>query len=84
MKITVYTKPNCMPCRMTKRMLDDSRVPYKTVDVEADETAAEYLRGLGIKEMPVVEVDLPDGVDRWSGHRADQLRALTSLAGGAA
>ncbi|OZE77186.1 hypothetical protein CH305_18285 [Rhodococcus sp. 15-649-2-2] len=80
MKVTVYSSPNCMPCRATKRALTKANVPFTDIDVSEDATAAEHLKTLGFKSTPVVEVELPDGMDRWSDHRENKIKALASIA----
>lgn len=55
--ITVYTKSNCMPCRLTKRKLDDLGVEYQEVNLEDNPTALQELQALGVSAAPAVEVD---------------------------
>lgn len=38
------------------------------------------LRALGCQQTPVVEVRLPDGIDRWSGHVPEKVKAAAWLA----
>ncbi|EKT83058.1 NrdH-like glutaredoxin [Rhodococcus phage Mbo4] len=78
MSVTVYSSPACMPCRATKRKLDELGVEYTSVDLADDPTAADDLKKLGHLETPVVLVRLNSGVEHWSGHRPDR---LTQLAG---
>lgn len=80
MTVTVYTSPNCMPCAGTKRALDKARIPYQVIDVSLAPGAIDTLRALGHTQTPVVTVELPDGMDHWSGHRPDRLKALDFLA----
>ena len=80
MRITVYTKPMCIPCRATLRALDMAGVRYVERDIASDSTAEEVVRALGYATAPVVTVHLPDGVDHWSGYKPDQLAALAYLA----
>lgn len=77
--ITVYTQPGCMPCRATKRILDAAGAAYTQIDVTENAAAAEQLRAEGHRQMPVVKVTLPDGVDVWSGHNADKVIAAAWL-----
>lgn len=72
MKITIYTKPDCVQCEQTKRYLDRKCVRYSWIDVSVDETARQYVISLGIFQMPVVETP----TDRWSGFRYDKLKSL--------
>lgn len=77
--ITVYTQPNCMPCRATKRWLDKRGTPYNTVDVTQSPTDRDAIVALGYQQSPVVVVS--HGADRdvhWSGHRPDLLAEHTN------
>ena len=70
----IYTKPNCQPCRMTKRKLDAAGIYYTEVDVTADETALGYIKDtLGYTGAPVVFVSTIEGDYHWYGLRADLL-----------
>lgn len=33
MKVTVYSKPSCIQCEMTKMYLDQNKIRFETVDV---------------------------------------------------
>ncbi|MBL3685694.1 glutaredoxin-like protein NrdH [Leucobacter zeae] len=71
--ITVYTKPNCGQCDMTKRELSKRGVSYSEVDISIDETALQHVKDLGYLQAPVVVVD----TDRhWSGFRPDKIHGL--------
>ena len=72
--VTVYTKPSCPQCDMTKRLLDRMRVEHTTVDVSTDPDARAYVTGLGYTSAPVVVVG--DGGDHWAGFKPDRLRGL--------
>lgn len=72
--VTVYTKPNCPQCTMTKKQLDKLGIDHDTVDVTQDPDAHAYVSGLGYSSAPVVVVN--DGESHWSGFRPDHLRGL--------
>lgn len=72
--VTVYTKPNCPQCSMTKKQLDKLGIDHDTVDVTQDPDAHAYVTGLGYSSAPVVVVN--DGEAHWSGFRPDHLRGL--------
>lgn len=55
--ITVYTKNNCMPCKMTKRKLQELGVNYKEINVDENLEALEYLMECGFRSLPVVFLD---------------------------
>jgi len=64
----IYTKPNCQPCRMTKRKLDANGIYYTEVDVTKDETALAYIKDdLGYTGAPVVYVSTTEGDHHWYG-----------------
>lgn len=52
--ITVYTKNNCMPCKMTKRKLQELGVNYNEINVDENLEALEYLMECGFRSLPVV------------------------------
>jgi len=71
---TVYTKPSCVQCDMTKRMLDKIGVEYNTVDITEDSAAMEMVLGLGFKSAPVVITD----TDSWAGFNPDKINSLAA------
>lgn len=88
MKITLYSKPNCVQCIATKRALDKVGLAYETIDVSADMDALARILDMGFMQAPVVETDEPviDSQGRgentvlitaWSGFRPDLLAQLT-------
>lgn len=76
--ITVYSKPNCMQCEMTKMWLDQNKIPYDTVDVIANPKELERIKSLGFKDMPVVTLD-KNFNNAWAGFNVDRLLELKEL-----
>lgn len=76
--ITVYSKPKCMQCEMTKMWLDQNKIPYDTVDVIANPEALELLSRYGWQTLPVVAIDdeISDNSKSWSGFQVDKLEGL--------
>ena len=75
--VTLYTKPACVQCDQTKKLLDRNGIEYTAVDVTEDPGALRYIKEtLGYLAAPVV-VAWPDGaadpVD-WSGFRPDLIK----------
>lgn len=71
--VTVYTKPNCPQCMMTKKVMDQVGVKYETIDVMADDKAREMLMTLGYRRLPVVNA----GDDNWwMGFQPSKIKAL--------
>ena len=72
--VTVYSKPACIQCTMTYRVLDKAGVTYTIVDVTENAAALEYVsEDLGYSAAPIVVVDEHD---HWSGFRPDLIAAL--------
>lgn len=71
---TVYTKPYCVQCDMTKKMLDKIGVEYTTVDITKDLDAFEKVLGMGFKSAPVVITDN----DAWAGFNPDKINSLAA------
>lgn len=87
MKITLYSKPACVQCTATKRVLDKAGLTYTTVDVSVDTEALERIVAMGFMQAPVVELDelvmdsqeRGDGVtytNTWSGFRPDLIAQI--------
>ena len=76
--LTVYSKPKCMQCEMTKMWLTQNKISFETVDTEANPEALELLSHYGWQTLPVVAIDdeISDNSKSWSGFRIDKLEAL--------
>lgn len=76
--ITVYSKPSCMQCEMTKMWLNQNKIPFEVVDTGANPGALELLRHYGWQALPVVAIDdeLSDKSKAWAGFQIDKLEAL--------
>jgi glutaredoxin-like protein NrdH len=73
--ITVYSKPNCMQCKMSYRVLDARGLAYQVIDVTESEAALEYVKELGYLAVPVVVVSEHD---HWAGFQPDQLARVAA------
>lgn len=71
---TVYTKPNCIQCDMTKRLMDKIGVEYNTVDIVENPAELDKLIELGYRAAPVV---VTDG-DSWAGFQPEKITALAA------
>ena len=74
MNITVYSKPNCGACDITKQWLDSNNLPYESINAYEDEQAMAELQKHGFMSFPVVTVN---GFDRaWTGFELNRLEEL--------
>jgi glutaredoxin-like protein NrdH len=71
---TVYTKPSCVQCDMTKRYMDKNGIEYTTVDITQDQAALDMIVGMGFASAPVVI----SHVGSWAGFQPDKLNLLAA------
>ncbi|WP_122645576.1 glutaredoxin-like protein NrdH [Enterococcus mediterraneensis] len=74
MNITVFSKNNCMQCKMTKRFLNDNNITFREVNIDEQPEAISQLKEQGFQTVPVVTTDSQTII----GFRPDQLRQLAS------
>ena len=76
--LTVYSKPRCMQCEMTKMWLNQNKIEFESVDIEANPGAFELLKHYGYSSLPVVVIDdeLSDKTKTWAGFQIDKLEEL--------
>ena len=68
--VDVYTKPNCPPCKLTKKVLTDEGIEYR--ELPATEHV-DYLVGLGYSGAPVV---VANPTHHWAGFKPEAIRNL--------
>ena len=71
--ITVYSKNNCPFCDQAVALLESKGVPFKTIKVETEEGAREFLMDQGLRSVPQVFKDgvlLPGGYQGLAGKDA--------------
>ncbi|MET8430142.1 glutaredoxin family protein [Nocardia sp. NPDC004860] len=68
-EITVYSRPNCQPCKFTIRKLESLGAEFRKIDVTEDDDALDFIRSLGYKQAPVVVA----GERHWSGYSPDKI-----------
>lgn len=63
--VYIYTKPNCVQCRMVKKYLDNKNIPFIEINIENDEDVINFLKGQGISSAPAIfygETDKNNGL----------------------
>lgn len=73
--VTVYSKSNCQPCRMTKRELQKAGVAFTEVNLDENPTVAAELAAEGFRSAPVVKVE---GGEAWSGFAVSKIKSLAA------
>lgn len=75
--IAVYTKPACVQCNATVRVLDKAGIRYEKLDITENPDARGYVLALGYLAAPVVYIS---PTEHWSGFRPDRLRRVINAA----
>lgn len=70
--VKLYSRPGCVQCAATEKMLNKLGIAYTKVHV--NDMIAEELREEGFTALPVVHTP----VDMWSGFRPDKLATLAA------
>ncbi len=60
-KIKVYATTWCGDCRMAKRWLDSHGIPYEYINIEEDDSAAEFVVKVNGGYQSVPTIVFPDG-----------------------
>ena len=71
MKVTVYSKPDCMQCNFTKG------VDFEVKDISVSEEAKNEVKELKFMSLPVVAAE---GFEAFSGFRPDLLQQIADKA----
>jgi glutaredoxin-like protein NrdH len=70
----VYTKPSCVQCEQTKKLLDKNGVKYTTIDITQDQEAYDKVVAMGFMSAPVVI----SGEDSWAGFQPDKINSIAA------
>jgi Glutaredoxin-like protein NrdH len=74
MNIKLFSKNNCMQCKMAKRFLSDNNISFEEINIDNDPSAVDFLKEQGFQSVPVITSDAATVI----GFRPDQLRQLAS------
>ena len=70
--VTVYSKNNCVQCKMTKRFLDSNNITYQEINLDEQPEYIEHVKGLGFNAAPVIETP----TEVFSGFQPGELKQL--------
>jgi glutaredoxin-like protein NrdH len=79
MKVEVYSKPACVQCVQSKRMLEKFNINYVEYDVIDNADAYDFVVNiLGYRAAPVIVIRNSEGevAESWSGFNPDKLSEL--------
>lgn len=75
MNVKLFSKNNCMQCKMAKRFLTENQVTFEEINIDDQPEYIDYLKEQGFQSVPVVTSDTASAI---IGFRPDQLRQLAS------
>mgnify|MGYP000562218586 CR=1 FL=1 len=71
-QVTIYTKSDCIQCKMTKQALTRAGITFKEIDILKDISMLHKLKKEGLIQLPyVVTTD-----QHWNGFQPDKIKAL--------
>lgn len=53
--ITVFSKNNCMQCKMTKKFLEKEGVAFQEINIDEQPEYIEHVKSLGFTAAPVIQ-----------------------------
>lgn len=74
MKVTVWTKPQCPQCDMTKKVMARHGIIYEEMVLEEHPLVVDTFKAQGFLGAPIVTTD----TKIWSGFRIDKIKSLAS------
>ena len=75
-KVTVYSKPDCVNCVLTKNWLVGNDTDFESIDIFESEEAMNYVsQDLGFMGVPVTVIE---GQEPFNGFRPDLLEKYLS------
>ncbi|HEY4466345.1 MAG TPA: glutaredoxin-like protein NrdH [Klebsiella sp.] len=76
MRITIYTRSDCVQCHATKRAMETRGFEFDMVNIDHHPEVVDMLREHGFRQLPVVIA----GETSWSGFRPDMINRLCPAA----
>ncbi|HEM5035992.1 TPA: glutaredoxin-like protein NrdH [Streptococcus suis] len=70
--VTIYSKNNCVQCKMSKKFLDQHNVAYTEINLDEQPEYIEHVKSLGFSAAPVIETEN----EVFSGFQPGKLKAL--------
>ncbi|HEL2738939.1 TPA: glutaredoxin-like protein NrdH [Streptococcus suis] len=70
--VTIYSKNDCVQCKMSKKFLDQHNVAYTEINLDEQPEYIEHVKSLGFSAAPVIETEN----EVFSGFQPAKLKAL--------
>ena len=77
MIVKVFSKENCIQCKMSKKLLDEIGVLYTEINISENDEALKYLKDQGVLSAPFIEVwNVKKSPISWSGFNPAKINKL--------
>jgi glutaredoxin-like protein NrdH len=73
MTLAIYTKNNCIQCKMTKKFLAAHHIAFEEHNINREPQYIDYLKAKGFRSVPVIEKNSDPIIN---GFRPDLLKGL--------
>ena len=70
--VTIYSKNNCVQCKMTKRFLDSNNIAYREINLDEQPEFIEQVKELGFSAAPIIQTP----TEVFSGFQPAKLKKL--------
>lgn len=82
-RVIVYTKPACVQCNATYKVLDKWGIEYEKIDISIDAASRDFVMSLGYLQAPVVYATFEDSSepDHFSAFRPERIKELARRLG---
>ena len=70
--VTVYSKNNCVQCKMTKRFLDSNKIAYREINLDEQPEYIEQVKELGFSDATIIQTP----TEVFSGFQPAKLKKL--------
>ncbi|AXQ78311.1 glutaredoxin-like protein NrdH [Streptococcus chenjunshii] len=71
-QITLFSKNNCMQCKMTKKFLEQHQASFEEINIDEHPEKIDYVKSLGFTAAPVIEA----GDLVFSGFQPNKLKEI--------
>ena len=74
MNVKIFSKNNCIQCKMAKRFLSENNIAFEEINIDAQPDAIDWLKEQGFQSVPVIT----SGSNNRCWLPSDQLKQLAS------
>ncbi|MGC3593162.1 glutaredoxin-like protein NrdH, partial [Enterococcus faecalis] len=54
MNVKIFSKHNCIQCKMAKRFLSENNIAFEVINIDAQPDGIDWLKEQGFQSVPVI------------------------------